>query len=110
MKFRKVEWILRLFTNKFCFIAIYLSALFLELEIQLLISDTNRYKLTQSFAKMNTRYVTSNRGLIKIIEIIVGVIICSLLCYKWYGGQNCFGEGRVGFASGLNFVILVSDI
>lgn len=27
-----------------------------------------------------------------------------------YGGSSCFGEGRLGFASGLNFVIVVINI
>ncbi|KAI6174632.1 hypothetical protein M3Y97_01012300 [Aphelenchoides bicaudatus] len=61
-------------------------------------------------AALNTRYLTTNRGIIKILQIIIGIIVCSLLCYKWYGGRSCFGEGRLGFASGLNFVILIINV
>jgi cytosine/uracil/thiamine/allantoin permease len=61
-------------------------------------------------AALNTRYLSTNRGIIKILQIIVGIIICSLLCYKWYGGKSCFGEGRLGFASGLNFVLLIVNV
>uniref|UniRef100_A0A0N5A9Q7 MARVEL domain-containing protein n=1 Tax=Syphacia muris TaxID=451379 RepID=A0A0N5A9Q7_9BILA len=53
---------------------------------------------------INTRYLSSNRGIIKVLQIVLGFIICSLL----YGG--CFGEGRIGYCSGLNFVILIINI
>ncbi|KAI6223985.1 hypothetical protein M3Y95_00834700 [Aphelenchoides besseyi] len=61
-------------------------------------------------AAPNTKYLSSHRGLIKIAQIILGFILCSLLCVNWYGGRSCFGEGRLGFASGLNFVFLVINI
>ncbi|KAL3989935.1 putative integral membrane protein [Acanthocheilonema viteae] len=59
---------------------------------------------------LNTRYLSSNRGIIKIVQIILGFVVCSLLCTSWYGGRSCFGEGRIGFCSGLNFVVLVINI
>ncbi|KAF8386414.1 hypothetical protein PRIPAC_75556 [Pristionchus pacificus] len=59
---------------------------------------------------LNTRYLQSNRGIIKILQIIFGFIICSLLCGNWFGGRSCFGEGRLGFCSGLNFVIVIINI
>ncbi|VDN07298.1 unnamed protein product [Thelazia callipaeda] len=59
---------------------------------------------------LNTRYLSSNRGLIKIIQIILGFVVCSLLCASWHGGRSCFGEGRLGFCSGLNFVVLIINI
>uniref|UniRef100_A0A915AHN2 MARVEL domain-containing protein n=2 Tax=Parascaris TaxID=6254 RepID=A0A915AHN2_PARUN len=59
---------------------------------------------------INTRYLSSNRGVIKIIQIVVGFIICSLLCASWHGGRSCFGEGRLGYCSGLNFVVLIINI
>ncbi|GMR31649.1 hypothetical protein PMAYCL1PPCAC_01844 [Pristionchus mayeri] len=60
--------------------------------------------------KLNTRYLQSNRGIIKILQIIFGFIICSLLCGNWWGGRSCFGEGRLGFCSGLNFVVVIINI
>jgi hypothetical protein len=33
---------------------------------------------------LNTRYLVSGHGAIKIIEIIVGFFICALLCANWY--------------------------
>ena len=60
--------------------------------------------------KLNTRYLQSNRGIIKVLQIVLGFIICSLLCATWKGGSSCFGEGRLGFASGLNFVCVVINI
>ncbi|CAB3399583.1 unnamed protein product [Caenorhabditis bovis] len=59
---------------------------------------------------LNTRYLSANRGIIKILQIVCGFIICSLLCSQWYGGRSCFGEGRLGFASGLNFVCVIINI
>ncbi|VDN39444.1 unnamed protein product [Gongylonema pulchrum] len=59
---------------------------------------------------MNTRYLSSNRGLIKIMQIILGFVICSLLCASWHGGRSCFGEGRLGYCSALNFIVLIINI
>ncbi|KAI6223978.1 hypothetical protein M3Y95_00834000 [Aphelenchoides besseyi] len=59
---------------------------------------------------VNTAYLSTNRGIIKILQIVVGFIICSLLCANWYGGRSCFGEGRLGYASGLNFVVVIINI
>ncbi|VDN59661.1 unnamed protein product [Dracunculus medinensis] len=59
---------------------------------------------------INTRYLSSNRGIIKIIQIVLGFIICSLLCASWHGGRSCFGEGRLGYCSSLNFIVLVINI
>ncbi|GMR39084.1 hypothetical protein PMAYCL1PPCAC_09279, partial [Pristionchus mayeri] len=50
------------------------------------------------------------RGVIKILQIVFGLIICSLLCGNWWGGRSCFGEGRLGFCSGLNFVVVIINI
>jgi hypothetical protein len=61
-------------------------------------------------ATLNTGYLSSNRGIIKILQIISGFIVSSLLCANWYGGQSCFGEGRIGYCSGLNFVIVIINI
>jgi len=59
---------------------------------------------------LNTGYLSTNRGIIKILQIVAGFVICSFLCANWYGGRSCFGEGRLGFASGLNFVIVIINI
>ncbi|MFH4976411.1 hypothetical protein AB6A40_003120 [Gnathostoma spinigerum] len=59
---------------------------------------------------LNTGYLSTNRGIIKIIQIAIGFIVCSLLCSAWHGGRSCFGEGRLGFCSGLNFVVLIVNI
>jgi len=61
-------------------------------------------------ANLNTGYLSTNRGIIKILQIICGFIVCSLLCANWYGGKSCFGEGRIGFVSGLNFVVVIINI
>ena len=61
-------------------------------------------------ANLNTAYLSTNRGVIKILQVIAGFIMCSLLCANWYGGRSCFGEGRLGYSSGLNFVVLVINI
>jgi len=61
-------------------------------------------------ANVNSGYLSTNRGIIKIAQIIIGFIICGLLCASWVGGRSCFGEGRIGFASGLNFVCVIINI
>jgi hypothetical protein len=60
--------------------------------------------------KFNGEYITSSRGVQKIVQIILGFVICSVLCANWYGGTSCFGDGRLGYISGLNFVIVVMNI
>lgn len=59
---------------------------------------------------LNTGYFATNRGIIKIVQIILGIVICSILCGNWYGGRECFGEGRLGYVSGLNFVVLIINV
>ncbi|KAF7624770.1 hypothetical protein Mgra_00009959 [Meloidogyne graminicola] len=61
-------------------------------------------------AGLNTAYLQTNRGVIKLLEIIFGFIVCSLLCVYWYGGRTCFYEGRIGFVSGLNFIIVIINV
>ncbi|KAI6176320.1 hypothetical protein M3Y97_00785300 [Aphelenchoides bicaudatus] len=60
--------------------------------------------------KFNSHYLGSDRGVCKIVQIVIGFVICSSLCANWYGGASCFGEGRIGFVSGLNFVLLIGNI
>ncbi|KAL7075586.1 hypothetical protein ACQ4LE_005406 [Meloidogyne hapla] len=55
-------------------------------------------------------YISSNRGITKIVQIVLGLVVCSVLCSNWYGGSSCFGEGRLGYVSGLNFIIVVVNI
>nr|CAD2195975.1 unnamed protein product [Meloidogyne enterolobii] len=45
-----------------------------------------------------------------LYNIIFGFIVCSLLCYYWYGGRTCFYEGRLGFVSGVNFIIVIINL
>jgi hypothetical protein len=59
---------------------------------------------------LNTGYLSTNRGIIKIAEIIIGFIISGILCASWIGGSSCFGHGQTGFASGLNFVVVIINI
>lgn len=60
--------------------------------------------------KFNGEYITSSRGVQKIVQIILGFVICSVLCANWYGGTSCFGDGRLGYVSGLNFVAVIMNI
>ncbi|CAK5091260.1 unnamed protein product [Meloidogyne enterolobii] len=59
---------------------------------------------------LNTGYLSTNRGIIKVLQIICGFITCGLLCANIWGGRSCFYDGRVGFASSLNFVIVVINV
>ncbi|KAK0409522.1 hypothetical protein QR680_004594 [Steinernema hermaphroditum] len=60
---------------------------------------------------LNTGYLQTSRGICKIISIIIGFVLCSVLCANWYGGRSCFdADGRLGFVSGLNFVVVIINI
>ena len=59
---------------------------------------------------MNTHFFATNRGIIKIAQIIIGFVITSLLCTAWYGGRSCIQEGRLGYTSGLNSVCIIINI
>uniref|UniRef100_A0AC34RMX6 MARVEL domain-containing protein n=1 Tax=Panagrolaimus sp. JU765 TaxID=591449 RepID=A0AC34RMX6_9BILA len=60
--------------------------------------------------RFNGDYLSGARGIQKIIQIILGFIICSVLCANWYGGTSCFRDGRLGYVSGLNFVVVIINI
>lgn len=34
---------------------------------------------------MTTKYATTDRGVVKIAEIIIGFAVCAILCANWYG-------------------------
>uniref|UniRef100_A0A914ZAR7 Uncharacterized protein n=1 Tax=Panagrolaimus superbus TaxID=310955 RepID=A0A914ZAR7_9BILA len=61
-------------------------------------------------AYLNTGYISTNRGVIKILQIIAGIFMCSFLCANMYDTRSCFGESRVGYTSGLNFVVLIINV
>lgn len=60
--------------------------------------------------RFNSNYLSSSRGVSKLLQIILGIVISSILCANWYGGSSCFGEGRIGYASGLNFICVVINV
>jgi len=80
-------------------------------------SDTKPLHVTKTttIGSGASLYLKSNRFVIKIVQLIIGFILCGLLCGPWYGRNffehGCFYHaGRLGFCSGLNFVILVINI
>ena len=60
--------------------------------------------------KFNSDYLSTTRGVQKIVQIVLGIIVCSVLCGNWYGGTSCFGDGRLGYVSGLNFIVVIINI
>ena len=61
--------------------------------------------------RLNTQYLQSNRGFIKIAEIIIEIVIACLLCSNYYlGRSNCITDGRLGYSSILNFVCLIINV
>ncbi|KAI6217989.1 hypothetical protein M3Y99_01737900 [Aphelenchoides fujianensis] len=66
--------------------------------------------IVRELTAADTPYALSKRGLRKLLQIVIGFIICLLLYASWYGGHSCFGEGRLSYASGLNFVVVVINI
>ncbi|KAI3420051.1 hypothetical protein GPALN_003384 [Globodera pallida] len=62
-------------------------------------------------AKLNTAYLGSHRGIIKILQIVFGLIVCTLLCIGSHGFfSGCFYDGKIGAASGINAIIVVLNI
>jgi hypothetical protein len=73
---------------------------------------------------LNTGYLSSNRGVAKILQVILGFIICSLVCVNWfvyddffvltmsfrYSGRNCLSDPRLAYASTLSFVIVIINV
>uniref|UniRef100_A0A1I7ZEC1 MARVEL domain-containing protein n=1 Tax=Steinernema glaseri TaxID=37863 RepID=A0A1I7ZEC1_9BILA len=59
---------------------------------------------------LNTQYLRSARGICKMVEVLIGLIIGSILCADWYGGHRCFGDGRLGFVSFTNFIIVIVNV
>jgi len=66
---------------------------------------------------VDIEYVKSNRGIIKIVEIVLGFVISYLLCGTWVGESGCYGSGRLGYctmvnslAIGLNIIWLILNL
>ncbi|CAJ0955337.1 unnamed protein product, partial [Mesorhabditis belari] len=60
--------------------------------------------------RLNTGYIQSQRGLVKIFQIVFGFIVCCMLCAAWHGGRSCFAEFRVSFVSALCFVVTTINV
>jgi len=60
--------------------------------------------------QFNSGYLSSGRGIQKIVQIILAIVVCAVLCANWYGGTSCFREGRLGFVSSVNFVVLIINV
>ncbi|CAD5235381.1 unnamed protein product [Bursaphelenchus xylophilus] len=58
----------------------------------------------------DSNYLSSHRGIIKIAQIIIGIVIVSLTCGNVFGHGSCFKEGRISYTSGLNSVTLIINI
>ncbi|CAD5235378.1 unnamed protein product [Bursaphelenchus xylophilus] len=59
---------------------------------------------------INKHYLSSNHGMCKILHIITGFIISSLLCANWYGGRSCFSEKYVAIPAGINMTLVFVNI
>uniref|UniRef100_A0A914DTC8 Uncharacterized protein n=1 Tax=Acrobeloides nanus TaxID=290746 RepID=A0A914DTC8_9BILA len=45
--------------------------------------------------RFNGGYLGTNRGTIRLVQIVLGIIISSCLCTRWYSGAGCFGEASI---------------
>ncbi|KAI6174631.1 hypothetical protein M3Y97_01012200 [Aphelenchoides bicaudatus] len=60
---------------------------------------------------INTKYLQTNRGVIRIALIVLGIILSGMLCGPYYVGHaHCFFEGRMSYTTTLNFVTLIVNI
>ncbi|CAJ0934777.1 unnamed protein product, partial [Mesorhabditis belari] len=58
---------------------------------------------------LNTSYLSQNRGIIKILQIIAGFAISILFCGGWTK-SGCFGWGQIGYATTLNSIVTIINI
>uniref|UniRef100_A0A915DXZ1 MARVEL domain-containing protein n=1 Tax=Ditylenchus dipsaci TaxID=166011 RepID=A0A915DXZ1_9BILA len=62
-------------------------------------------------ASINTNYLSTNRGIIKILQIVLGFVISSVLYGNWwYGTHTRYGDGRISFCSSLNSICVIINI
>ncbi|CAJ0582954.1 unnamed protein product, partial [Mesorhabditis spiculigera] len=59
--------------------------------------------------RFNSGYLQTNRGVIKIVQIIIGFIISGLYCGGWTKG-GCYGYGQLGYATSLNSIVTIINI
>ncbi|CAD5227878.1 unnamed protein product [Bursaphelenchus okinawaensis] len=59
---------------------------------------------------INKNYLSSNHGMCKILHIITGFIVSSLLCANWYGGRSCFSEKFISIPAGINMALVFINI
>ncbi|KAI1711455.1 hypothetical protein Ddc_12901 [Ditylenchus destructor] len=61
---------------------------------------------------MNTAYLTSNRGIIKIIQIIIGFVLVSTTFGGLFTNKDFmgFGDWRMGYIGTLNGVCIIVNI
>ncbi|CAJ0583941.1 unnamed protein product, partial [Mesorhabditis spiculigera] len=60
--------------------------------------------------RVNTGYMQTQRGIIKILEIVLGFIVCCMICTSLFGGRSCFSDFRMSFTSALCFVATVINV
>ncbi|CAJ0572980.1 unnamed protein product, partial [Mesorhabditis spiculigera] len=58
---------------------------------------------------LNTAYLSSNRGIIKVLQIICGLAISVLFCGGWTK-MGCFGWGQIGYSTTINSVITIINV
>uniref|UniRef100_A0A914CUN6 MARVEL domain-containing protein n=1 Tax=Acrobeloides nanus TaxID=290746 RepID=A0A914CUN6_9BILA len=61
--------------------------------------------------KLKTEYLSTNRGIIKIIQIVIGIILSMMVCRYWEGGRGiCFNDFRTGYMGALNYIVLILNV
>uniref|UniRef100_A0A914ER26 MARVEL domain-containing protein n=1 Tax=Acrobeloides nanus TaxID=290746 RepID=A0A914ER26_9BILA len=61
--------------------------------------------------KLRSEYLSTNRGIIKIVQIIIGIILSFMVCRYWESGNySCFSEYRTGYVGTLNYIVLILNI
>jgi hypothetical protein len=59
-------------------------------------------------ATLNTGYLQSNRGVIKILQIIAAIVVGTFLCFSWH--RSCFYDYRLSYPAVLNTIVLIINI
>uniref|UniRef100_A0A914DEJ4 MARVEL domain-containing protein n=1 Tax=Acrobeloides nanus TaxID=290746 RepID=A0A914DEJ4_9BILA len=62
--------------------------------------------------KLKTEYLSTNRGIIKIVQIVISLVLSFMICKHWEHGiyRGCYGDGRTGYIGSLNSIVLLLNI
>lgn len=59
---------------------------------------------------MSAKYLLTKPGIAKILQIVLGLLFCKLLCYNIFSDIPCKNDDKVHFVAIINFLFLITNI